>query len=332
MIEQAELDSLEKPITAEQPCGASWEDSPELAAFNAYRLFGQGSPWEQMPDWRAIRTRSLEALGQTKDLRLLAHLCAAVIRTDGLASLCQVLKLAPDWLDGFWQQVHPGLDEDGIFRRNALSCLADRIAIIDPLRRAALVDHRQLGTFSLRDFELAQGTLQPTEADSVVPQGPQIAAAFAATPLAELTTLDAAVTAALEAVKRIETRMREAAGTEATPDLQALTTQLQRIDKVLREHLAVHPEVAAAAAAAAEAGEGAAPGATSGPIRSRQDAVRALDAVAQFFRQNEPSSPVPLFVERAKRLIAKDFLEVLEDIAPDAVAAARKAGGMRESA
>ena len=67
-----------------------------------------------------------------------------------------------------------------------------------------------------------------------------------------------------------------------------------------------------------------------GAIRSRQDAIRALDAVAQFFRQNEPSSPIPLFLERAKRLVSKDFLEVLADIAPEAIPQARAAGGLKQ--
>jgi type VI secretion system protein ImpA len=48
----------------------------------------------------------------------------------------------------------------------------------------------------------------------------------------------------------------------------------------------------------------------------------------KYFRRNEPSSPIPLFVDRAKRLVAKDFLEVLADIAPDALAQARVAGGV----
>jgi type VI secretion system protein ImpA len=65
-------------------------------------------------------------------------------------------------------------------------------------------------------------------------------------------------------------------------------------------------------------------------INSRQDAIRALDAVANYFRTNEPSSPIPLFIERAKRLVAKEFLEVLADIAPDAVSQARSAGGLRD--
>ena len=67
-----------------------------------------------------------------------------------------------------------------------------------------------------------------------------------------------------------------------------------------------------------------------GAIKSRQDAIRALDAVAEFFRRNEPSSPIPLFLERAKRLVSKDFLEVLADIAPDAVPQARSAGGLAQ--
>ena len=58
--------------------------------------------------------------------------------------------------------------------------------------------------------------------------------------------------------------------------------------------------------------------------------MRTLDAVAAFFRTNEPSSPVPLFIERAKRLVAKDFLEVLRRLAPDALAQAKAAGGVRD--
>ena len=45
----------------------------------------------------------------------------------------------------------------------------------------------------------------------------------------------------------------------------------------------------------------------------------------------EPSSPIPLLLERAKRLVSKDFLEVLADIAPDALATARTAAGLKDS-
>jgi type VI secretion system protein ImpA len=69
----------------------------------------------------------------------------------------------------------------------------------------------------------------------------------------------------------------------------------------------------------------------AGAIASREDATRALDAVAAFFRQQEPSSPIPLLLDRARRLVARDFLEVLADIAPEALAQARAAGGLTRS-
>ena len=35
--------------------------------------------------------------------------------------------------------------------------------------------------------------------------------------------------------------------------------------------------------------------------------------------KNEPSSPVPILLKRAKRLVGKNFEELLRDLTPDAV-------------
>jgi type VI secretion system protein ImpA len=99
---------------------------------------------------------------------------------------------------------------------------------------------------------------------------------------------------------------------------------------VLRTQVAAHPESTTGTAGADGAGESGDSGVpVPGAVKSRQDAIRALDAVAAFFKRTEPSSPIPMFLERAKRLVSKDFLEVLADIAPDAVAQARAAGGLK---
>jgi type VI secretion system protein ImpA len=103
---------------------------------------------------------------------------------------------------------------------------------------------------------------------------------------------------------------------------------LKQLDAALQARLAVHP--AAEPADAGGAGEAGGGVMAVGAIKSRQDAIRALDAAAEFFRRNEPSSPVPLLVDRAKRLVAKDFLEVLADVAPEALPSARAAGGIRD--
>jgi type VI secretion system protein ImpA len=318
--------ALLEPISAEQPCGVNLENTPLLASFDAFRLFGQLTPFEPAPEWEHIKRQAGEALRTSKDLRLLAHLGAALLRTDGLPAFVETLKIAAEWLDAYWDTVYPLIDEDAVLRRSALNCLSDQMAVIDGLRRAPLVSDRQLGRFSLRDVEMAAG--QVSAGDHETPPGEtDIAAAFAAMPLEELTGLRQAVVDASAAVKNIEARMREQAGVESQPTLDALSGHLGKLDRVLRAQLAARPD-------ATLLEEGGAAAATSAPglgvVRSRQDAIQALDAVANFFRQTEPSSPLPLLLERAKRLVAKNFLDVLADLAPGSLDQARTAVGLKE--
>jgi type VI secretion system protein ImpA len=338
MTAQWESQELLQPITADQPCGENLEDTPLLASFDAFRLFGQSTPLDvrvpdeygkvpPLPDWGLIREQSLEALGKSKDLRLLAHLGTAFLRTDGLAAFADTLQVASHWLQTYWQQTYPLLDEDAMLRRNALNNFADPMAVIDALRKHPLVASRQHGTFTLRDIDIAAGQLQPSDGESR-PDENRIAAAFAEMPLENLQRLQQSVGGAIEAAKAIEATMSSEGGTEAVPEFDPLKALLAKIDRVFRTHVAsrVGAEVGADGAPV-PAGSNGQPGAV-GAIRSRQDAIRALDAVAEFFRANEPSSPVPLLIDRAKRLVSKNFLEVLADIAPDALGQARSASGL----
>jgi type VI secretion system protein ImpA len=56
--------------------------------------------------------------------------------------------------------------------------------------------------------------------------------------------------------------------------------------------------------------------AVPGIIASRDDVVRALDRVLDYYRAHEPSSPVPLLVQRAKRLVPLSFLDAMRELAP----------------
>src|SRR5690349_10592840 len=153
------------PVTAEEPCGQSLEDTAEMASFDAFRLFGRPTPLDPPPDWSGVRQQSLDALRKTRDLHVLAHLAAAVLRTDGVVPFLQTLGVAERWIDQWWAQTYPRVDEDAIPRRSALNCLADPMAVIDGLRRMPLVQSRQHGTITLRALDIAAGTVQPGEKD-----------------------------------------------------------------------------------------------------------------------------------------------------------------------
>jgi type VI secretion system protein ImpA len=289
----------------------------------------------ESPEWGAIRDKALEALATSKDLRLLAYLGTALLRTDGVPAFAGTLNVASQWLEMYWSQTYPLVDEDAVLRRNALNCFADPMAVVDGLRKVPLVRNRQHGTFSLSDIDIATHQLPPGDGNAQVDEN-QVNAAFGAMPLAELAELHESVVSGVASLHKIDASMRDAAGSEAMPSFDLLSAQLARMSQVLKAQLASHPDSVAAAtsgvdSAAGSLADGVSASGVGGAVRSRQDAIRALDAVADFFRRTEPSSPIPLFLARAKRLVSKDFLEVLADIAPEAVAQARAAGGVRES-
>src|SRR5262249_44080543 len=91
-------EALLEPIAPDKPCGDNLEDTELLASFGTYRLFGQSRPLDapaeenenrvpkpaESPEWIEIRDKAADALRKSKDLRLLGHLGAALLRTDGV--------------------------------------------------------------------------------------------------------------------------------------------------------------------------------------------------------------------------------------------------------
>ena len=52
---------------------------------------------------------------------------------------------------------------------------------------------------------------------------------------------------------------------------------------------------------------------------TREDAIRMLDKVCDWIQRNEPGHPSPLLIRRAQRLMSKNFIEIIRDLAPDGI-------------
>jgi type VI secretion system protein ImpA len=329
---EGQLARLAQPIEGEGPCGVSPEGTPDLIALEAQRVFGLLTPPDAQFDWRQLQTRSYQVLGQSKDFRALAHYTAAVLRTGTLDEALRLIALIEPWLTRYWDEVYPRLEEDAIGRRNALNCFADRVAIIDALRRLPLVVHPQLGAFSLRDIDIATGAQPNPDPDREPRTETEVHTAFEAADLAQLRGLYEHALLAAQALNVAQEIMRERCGHAGVPDLEPLARQLLRIQQAAFARIG--DESANSAGVTSPTGDVAQPTQsqyTNGAIQSRQDAVRALEAAANYFRRNEPGSPIPLLVERAKRMVSMDFLELLADLAPEALEQARKATGVNRT-
>jgi type VI secretion system protein ImpA len=84
------------------------------------------------------------------------------------------------------------------------------------------------------------------------------------------------------------------------------------------------PEGAAATAdaggsAVGSSGHAAGAGpAISGEIRSQDDVLKMLAKIRAYYAANEPSSPVPLLLQRVERLVGRDFLTLITNLTPGA--------------
>jgi type VI secretion system protein ImpA len=308
----------------------------------------QGKPEQQMgdtivpaqePDWKEVGNRTLALLGKTKDLRIILRLARARLNTEGLVGLADGLAVIRGVVEKFWDGFYPRLDPDDdndpTFRVNILMSLCDGDTFIDRIRVIPLVVSRSFGRFSLRDMAIASGE-QPPLPGVEPPKTSAIEGAFTECPVPELQATADALHASISSLDAIETFVGDKVGAANGPNFAKLVEVLRAAEKILATQLARRGIATAAAVEAGIAieGTGAGPGggpSISGEINSREDVLRVLDKICMYYERSEPSSPIPLLLKRSKRLVSASFMDIMRDIAPDALSQVENLRGKDET-
>lgn len=334
---------LLKPVSDESPCGddlrqdARYLEILRLAEGTPERVMGDKTIPASDPPWREVKDGCAELFARTKDLRLCVVLCMTQCKTGGYPVLVEALETLKLLLDQQWEGVYPRLDpednNDPTERCNIVAQLAtpvgsfgDPYKFLERLRDAALLDSKRVGKISLTDILVSMGQLPPAPQPDGTPgrklEVALIDGAFEDIELGPLEASAAAVDACLEHVRGIDAAFAKWVGPGKGPDLSKLRNQLADSSQQVRKRLAKRG--GAPAPAAADGAAAAAPGALSvgitGEVRSNDDATLALDRVCQYYERVEPSSPVPLAVRAAKRLIGLKFEKIAVVLTPDVVA------------
>ena len=152
-----ELESLLSPISSESPCGEDLSFSNEFHAIKIAKtqddpLLDQGD-WVAEPkqaDWHFVHQKSVELLTEkSKDLRLLSWLLEAWSNLYGFEGITKALELMHRTLNDYWLQLHPEIEDDDLDQR--LGLLQGSINQLVPLiKRVPIVNSPQ---FSLSDYE-----------------------------------------------------------------------------------------------------------------------------------------------------------------------------------
>ena len=332
----------------DSPSGENLEYDPaftemELAAQpGEERQIGDEITAAEDPEYGVVAKQALIILEKSHDLRAAMFLGEALLVSEGIPGFADVSTYVRGCLEDFWATCHPELDEDDdndpTMRINAVQALCgqpDGLAGPSPiyrlLRRAPLTESRSFGRISVRDIEIAEGHIQATAADGVIPDTGAISAAFRDTDDDTLTQIREAVETATENVRAIGKVFDEQTPGQG-PELDPLIKLLMKISKRLAHYAGSDDAVEDTDDGPQDAGHpaeaGAARSAPVGGINSPNDVSNALDRIIAYYARAEPSSPIPLLLTRAKRLVNADFLTIIQDMAPAGTGNVHLIGGI----
>ena len=329
------VEELLAPLSDDAPCGPDLEYDP---AFLALEEASRGKPEQQFgdtvipaedPDWRTVFEQSRQLAERTRDLRVAVLLARSGARQHGVTAYAGALALIAGLLERHWDHAYPLLDADDnndpTMRLNALAPLVDPSFGLADLRHAPVGGGR--AQLTVRQIELAAGKAQPGSSETVpTAEGVQQAlkAAEAQTP----GTL-AALKQTGDEMARIEAVLIDKVGGSQGPELRPLRVLAQCLASAAAQAEASDAEAAAAEATGGSDAGGAAGGSAVavGALRSREDVSRTLDRVCEWIERNEPSNPAPLLIRRAQRLMGKNFMDIIRDLASDGLGQVERIAG-----
>ena len=334
------IEKLLLPAADNPPSGPDLSEKPEYEELG--RLI-KGKPEVEVgslkkpaepPDWREIKARSAEYLAQSKHLRVAALYCASSLQLAGLTGFRDGLLLIRGLLEQYWPTVHPLLDaednNDPTQRLNILGALNSPrgtlrpdtqqwLAFIDYLHATPLCRPKGAAPISLEMVTAAQLRGEGTPPAAGGQDLGQLKKAFAAAPPSELEGNLTAVSEALEAVTGIDQFLGQTLGGSNSIGFEEIKAVLKELQGVLKANVPGADLVAGVAGdpsavdGRAQAAGGAAFSVT-GAVRSREDVVRLIDSICEYYRQVEPSSPVPYLLRRAQKIALMNFVESMQEL------------------
>lgn len=321
---------LFSPIQETPPCGPELEydiDYIELqvvATERSEQQFGSTIFPAQQPNWSDVAQRACNLLNRTKDLRILAYLARASAELDGLPGYAGVLEIALHWLEQHWDELYPRTqvegEEDPLLRINAIAALAEIEGIGRALRRAPLL-RGEFGCITLRELECR---LDGTSQESVPWSDAQLHQILHSQDSSELRAVGS-IAATLHRLTRL---LEQRLGHAWAPDFSTFARPFQLIVQALEQRGELPPATETAPTASRLSAAG--PAGTGGEPQEREQVIHLMESICRYFERHEPGHPAALLVRRAQRLMPLNFMEIVQDMAPDSRQLFEQIVGLRE--
>jgi type VI secretion system protein ImpA len=282
-------------------------------------------------DWRWVAEQCEALLQRSLDLRAAVYLTRAWLMLDGLSGFQAGLSVIHFLIAKRWGNLHPQLsDEDGhdpLIRLNALAHLAAADTILNELKRLPLAGIISGEALCFLPLDEAAGTSNSGDLrDQCITRLERLAGPGE---MGEFQRSLGVLQQLLDSVRKIHGSLSKRIEAVDGQPLQMLEHTLQRMLSRLQPYARVElPEVDGLPLTAAGEEQPHRGGALNGECGSRAEVLIALEAVCSYYRAFEPNSPIPLLVERAKKLVGMDFLQIIDELTPESMAGIRALAGL----
>lgn len=284
------------------------------------------------PNYRDVAEKARAVLEQSHDLRAAVHLANAELRQNGMAGFAQVTTYIRGLLTDYWETSHPQLDEDDgdpTMRVNAVLGLSDASTVLRGVRSAPMTMSQSFGKVTLRMLDIQTGEATAREGETVLDNN-SISAAFKDTDADTLQGIFDAVTTAHADVTAINAIFDEQTPGQG-PDLSPVLKALKTAESTIGNEIGLEVESDSDATETSEnSEENPKKSSQPGEISSQSDVAHSLKKIIQYYERHEPSSPIPMLLDRALRLVGADFMTIITDIAPDGTDNAKIVGGIKD--
>jgi type VI secretion system protein ImpA len=342
------IEKLLLPVSPEQPSGPDLSYDPRLEELESLLKgkpeidIGSVKRPAEPPEWRELTEKSAKFLEQCKHLRAAVIFCCGLLKTRGVSGFSNGMRLVRGLVEQNWPTVYPSLDveenNDPTQRLNTLGALAAPrgsvggwLTILDYLYTAPLCQPKGSPPISYEQIEIAKKKEAGADAASALgPDPKKLAEAIRGPGAEEIRGSVASLNTALEAIQAVDLFLTTTLGADNTISFEVLEKTLQKMIADVQSYLpGTSGETSISQPTATEQArtdqvDGIL---VSGSIRSRDQVVRAIDSICEYYRQVEPCSPVPFLLRRAQKLAVMDFVQALQELNLATVEALRPSMG-----
>ncbi|WP_339413557.1 type VI secretion system protein TssA [Photorhabdus cinerea] len=339
-LAQTDITRFLHPISADAPAGCDIEYEPLFEQISAAREVDEDLPQDdawgyetRQADWLQVSVLCQEVLEKhSKDLQIACWLTQAQGELYGLAGIGGGITLLACLLETFWPVLYPPLDDE---EGNSADARLGRLSWLDK-QLVKQLDNLTLtsdGKLSLSVWQRVQYFEQRVAAKSEL-RAPLISDGYfgiaecddsiRATPAEQFNQLLAQAEQVNQALEKLHQIM---AG--LVPDTgNSMSASAQRLQEMMALITRFYEIVAPGAMQQSRGEEMSSGGTASNGINTtlaedrshhetRDVAIGQMINIANYFRKNEPTSPVPYLMERAARWANMGMAEWLEEMMED---------------